>query len=308
MKKLFNLNDRTIFCFTRGIFLGLMIITFHFSFGQSLTPVVYSSAGGYYTSSNVSLSLTIGEPVIETYVTPNNILTTGFQQPEGLSPFLKTLNIVAFIEAAYNGAGGMNKFQDCTDGESTFDKFPGTVVDTVSVLLASDTEPWPYVYEAHAVDINTDGSISISGIPGSLGSNYYIVVKHRQSVETWSGSPVSFASTPVTYNFTSAASQAYGNNMRQIDPVEDLYSLWGGDISSVSGEQDGYVDIFDNVADFNASQSGLYGYVVEDLTTDGFVDIFDMVTIFNNSQSGIGMNTPPNPMKKHGTSGTLEVR
>jgi hypothetical protein len=296
-----------------GISIALLTALFVFltgsSHGQSLTPVVYSTAGGYYTSSNASLSMTVGEPVIETYTSSSNILTTGFQQPENLSPFLKTLNLVAMLEGYYDHTSGlMSKAQGVADdGQTQFDKWPLNHVDTLSVLLAGSTDPYPYIYQAHGLYINTDGTISLAGVPGALNGSYYIVIRHRQSVETWSANPVSFAATPVSYDFHNSPSQAFGNNEKRLDPESEVYGLYGGEISSMTGEQDGYIDIFDNVNVFNDAQSSAYGYLLTDLTglapaggfgPDGFVDIFDMALVFNNMQVGIGMNTPPNPVKK----------
>lgn len=42
---------------------------------------VIASAGGYYQSEDLSLSWTVGEPVVETFTGSNVILTQGFQQP-----------------------------------------------------------------------------------------------------------------------------------------------------------------------------------------------------------------------------------
>ncbi len=220
----------------------------------------------------------------------------------------KTLNIKAFLEGFYDeGSGMMNKAQTVTpDGVTQFDKWPSNHADTLSIELAEAVDPWPVVFQSHSLFINTDGNVSLSTIPPALSGNYYIVVKHRQSVETWSAVPVSFAGNTINYDFTTAASQAYGNNQKSLSE-SGPYGFWGGDVSSMSGTQDGYIDIFDNNAVFNLAQAAGHGYVVEDLTgfspaggigPDGFVDIFDMALVFNNMQQAIGMNTPPNPGKK----------
>ncbi len=210
----------------------------------------------------------------------------------------RRLTIWAFIEGLYEtGAGAMKKAQDCLNGEITFDKFAGSITDTVSVKLANETEPWDIVYESHGLEIQPDGKIRLL-VPVAFAGNYYIVINHRQSVETWSAEPVSFNTNPISYNFTYPVSQAYGNNMKEIAGGSGICALFGGEITGATGDQDGYVDIFDNVDVFNNSQSGAYGYIVEDVTGDGFVDIFDMVIVFNNMQNGAGMNTPPNPVKK----------
>ena len=49
------------------------------------------------------------------------------------------------------------------------------------------------------------------------GTPYYIVVKHRNSIETWSGNVSSFTSGALTYNFTTASNQAFGNNMKYVN-------------------------------------------------------------------------------------------
>ena len=58
------------------IMIGIMITVS----GQSLSPTVYSSAGGYYEGSTASLSVTISEPIIDTYTGTSAILNCGFQQ------------------------------------------------------------------------------------------------------------------------------------------------------------------------------------------------------------------------------------
>ena len=49
---------------------------------QMLTPTVIASAGNYFTGGGVSLSYTVGElAAVQTFSSPNVILTQGFQQP-----------------------------------------------------------------------------------------------------------------------------------------------------------------------------------------------------------------------------------
>lgn len=58
----------------------------------SLSNQVFSSAGTYYSAQNSSLSLTIGESVIETFIAQDNVLNTGFQQVETFVPLMKIWN------------------------------------------------------------------------------------------------------------------------------------------------------------------------------------------------------------------------
>ncbi len=61
------------------IFSIAFLMTF-FANGQSISPEVITSTGDYYSNSNVSLSWTLGEPVIETFEAGGFVLTQGFQQ------------------------------------------------------------------------------------------------------------------------------------------------------------------------------------------------------------------------------------
>ena len=64
----------------KRIVLLLCIFCWHTGFSQTLTPEVLTTSGDYFTSTNNSLSWTIGECITETYTGANNILTQGFQQ------------------------------------------------------------------------------------------------------------------------------------------------------------------------------------------------------------------------------------
>ncbi len=59
-----------------GMFLGTVL-----AYGQSLSPTVVASAGGYFDNGSVSLSFTVGEVAVTTLTGGDMILTQGFQQP-----------------------------------------------------------------------------------------------------------------------------------------------------------------------------------------------------------------------------------
>ena len=67
---------------------------------QSIERDVVASGGAYETSANMSLSYTVGEPVIETKSTSSIVLTQGFQQtnvePVGIEVPAKNLSISAY--------------------------------------------------------------------------------------------------------------------------------------------------------------------------------------------------------------------
>ena len=121
-------------------------------------------------------------------------------------------------------------------------------------------------------------------IPASLGSSYYIVVKHRNSVETWNSNPLSFGGTTVSYNFSSSAGQAFGNNLKLI---AGKYVVQVGDIN-----QDGIIDANDFVAVDNDAANFLSGYLNTDVNGDGFVDEADFTMVNSNASVFVGKITP----------------
>lgn len=117
-----------------------------------------------------------------------------------------------------------------------------------------------------------------------MGANYFIVIKHRNSIETWTANPVPFAQGSVYYNFSTAAGQAYGNNLKLIS---GQYVIFGGDVN-----QDGSLDTADMTLVDNDSYNFVTGYVSSDITGDGSIDTGDMTILDNNSAIFIGKIVP----------------
>ncbi|MHC1776278.1 MAG: hypothetical protein AB9834_12805 [Lentimicrobium sp.] len=207
----------------------------------------------------------------------------------------KILNLTLMLEGFFNGVT-MNQAQDVDDELNQFNNFPGNTVDTLSVYLASATSPYSFLYGAHSLNMDPDGFMSVV-VPGGYSGNYYIAVFHRSSVQTWSGSSVSFAGSTINYNFTTSASQAYGSNQKDLLGNGTIWGFFTGDVSSSSGEQDGYVDFFDLIGVYNLNVASAYGYQRFDLNGDGFVDFVDLILTYNNNVISAGMNTPQNPAK-----------
>ncbi len=65
----------------KNILLSTIALTFLACIFQANAQQVVASSGGYFESENLSLSWTLGEPVIETFSNGDLILTQGFQQP-----------------------------------------------------------------------------------------------------------------------------------------------------------------------------------------------------------------------------------
>ena len=151
------------------------------------------------------------------------------------------------------------------------------VPDTLMVLLRGSTPPFPIaevstaLFDSSGTGVFDFGYI-FNGIP------YYIHVLHRNSIETWSASAVTFVNNSLNYDFTTAAGQAYGNNMIQIDASPLRFGIYGGDI-----DQNLIIDLTDIDSVYNAAVNFISGYVATDVTGDDIVDLSDITLTYNNS-------------------------
>jgi hypothetical protein len=150
-----------------------------------------------------------------------------------------------------------------------------TDVDDVTVELR-DSSTSALVVSTTA-RLHTDGTATATFGTAPSGS-FYIAVKHRNTLETWSSAPQTVGSTPLTYDFTTAVNKAYGDNMIELE--SGVYGFYSGDIN-----QDGFIEAFDYPQLFNDSDNLLEGYQTTDLNGDGFVEAFDYPILFNNSDN-----------------------
>ena len=75
-----------------------------------------------------------------------------------------------------------------------------TMADTINVQLRSTVSPYTILYSTSSlVSTNGIGNISIPYL--YCGNSYYIVVKNRNTIETWSKKPVTLTSLNNTYYF-----------------------------------------------------------------------------------------------------------
>jgi hypothetical protein len=156
--------------------------------------------------------------------------------------------------------------------------------DTVKVYLRNSSTPYGLVDSGKGVIDSLTFSRSIT-IPNAPSGSYYIVAKHRNSIETWSKLPVSYTNGGSTsYDFTSAITKAYGNNMIL---VGSKYCIFSGDVN-----QDGSIDIADLAIVDNDSYNFLSGYFPSDLNGDGITDLSDALVCDNNAFNFVGLIRP----------------
>ena len=246
---------------------------------QSLKPTVTASCGGYFTGGGKTLSWTMGETITQTLQAGNSKLTQGFQQPDII---VTILNLRAFIQGFYRGSGQMLAVSSPISNP--------TVCDTVTISIASATAPYAIIQTRKAV-INTSGNGSFT-FNNIAYRNYYLVIHHRNTLETWSKTPVSFNASAISYDFANAATKAFGDN--EVSLGDGNFGIWSGDVTngSVPGTQDGSIALSDLGELENRSQLFSSGYLVDDLTGDGFVEAADYSLLENNVTLLIGVAKP----------------
>ncbi|MFN0217083.1 MAG: dockerin type I domain-containing protein [Saprospiraceae bacterium] len=190
-----------------------------------------------------------------------------------------TLNLKLFIEGYYVVGNGLMKPVLKNQGQGSND----AVTDNITVELHNASSPYGIVATATAV-LNTDGTATCSFEPAVNGS-YYIVVKHRSAVTTWSASPVAIGTAATTYDFTTAATQAHGSNMAEVESGK--WAFFNGDVN-----QDGWVNLNDVLEVYNGSAAFHTGYKTTDLNGDGAVDLSDIIIANNNSTNFVEAKQP----------------
>ena len=147
------------------------------------------------------------------------------------------------------------------------------VADTFKVYLRNSFAPYSVVDSTASYNVYDSWYVFNNASPGL----YYIVVNQRNSINTWSKLPQTFtAGLPYkNYNFTSAATQAYGNNLVLIG---SNYCFYSGDVN-----KDNNINLTDVLLVYNAATIFQTGYVVADVTGNNIVDLTDLLITYNNS-------------------------
>ena len=195
-----------------------------------------------------------------------------------IPPSNVNFTINAFIQGLYLGSGVMTAAPFNANGIS-----PTTLADTITVELHNSiTQALEYSVTGL---LSTSGTCNVSLPAATNGNSYYIVLVHRNSVATWSATPVTMAANGSSYNFTNSASQAAGSNLADLG--SGIFGIYAGDIN-----QDGSIDFNDYPALDIASSAGVLGYDANDLNGDASVDFNDYPMIDINSSNGIITVTP----------------
>jgi len=161
--------------------------------------------------------------------------------------------------------------------------------DTVKLYLGSNVSPYLVIDSAKSLidSVTYSGTFEFNNAPTG---QYYLVTKHRNTIETWSrpsGEILVNNGSTYGYNFTSSASQAFGNNMTQVDVSPSRFGVYSGDVN-----QDGAVEGSDLSRIDNDAFNFITGYVATDLTGDNVVDAIDAAICDNNAFNLVVVSRP----------------
>lgn len=179
------------------------------------------------------------------------------------TPYVELSSFTALLEGFYN--------------DSTM------VSDTVTIELRSAASPYSLIDQSEVV-LNNNGQGSGKFYEAENNIPYYIVLKHRNAVETWSAFPQTFISSNLVYDFTTGQDKAFGNNLKLIGTK---WCIYGGDVN-----QDGFVETSDLNLVFTDNVNGTTGYVPTDLNGDLFTEVEDINIVFTNNVLGIVKKRP----------------
>lgn len=157
--------------------------------------------------------------------------------------------------------------------------------DTVKVFVRQSNSPYNLIDSAQTVidSVSFKGLCQFNNTPNG---KYYLQIRHRNSLETWSksgGDSIKKGNT-LDYDFTSAASQAYGSNQIL---KGTKYCIYSGDVL-----QEGFIElsdllfVYDDVTIFDS------GYSESDINGDNIVDLDDLLMVYNNSVSFVELIRP----------------
>ena len=173
------------------------------------------------------------------------------------------LALTAMIEGFYNGSV--------------------MVSDTITVELRNSSSPYGII-EQKKMLLNSSGYGTTSFTSALETASYYVVVKHRNSIETWSSAPQTFSNSLMYYDFTTGQNMAYGQNMVL---KGTKWCFYGGDVT-----KDGLVDGSDLATVENDNSNFTAGYLASDVTGDEIVDGSDLALVDNNNAKFVAKVIP----------------
>ncbi len=221
--------------------------------------------GVTYTSSGEKTFTTIGSGGVDSTAT---LLLT-------INNCSTTLHLKLFLEGFYNGSQSMSTTLYNLGLANQIDEADSVELNLWRPANLNNLQP---NFSIKGI-LKSNGQLFVSLPAGNFGQQFYVAIKHRNSIETWSASPILIQDTTF-YDFSNSSIAAFndGINPPLKNSNENVYLIYSGDLN-----RDGAVDIFDMQVAENAASNFEFGYNVSDCNGDGSSDIFDMQIVENNA-------------------------
>ncbi len=158
--------------------------------------------------------------------------------------------------------------------------------DTIRVYLRHRLSPFSIIDSTKGI-LDSAGYRLFSFNKVFQNYPYYLVLKHRNSIETWSDSARKFVNSYFVYDFTTSDTKAYGSNQIQVDNSPNRYAMYSGDV-----DQNGSIVLEDVLEIYNDANNFVTGYVVTDITGNLVVDLTDVLMANDNSTNYVTKITP----------------
>jgi hypothetical protein len=162
---------------------------------SNVTSVLFNGTSASFTINNSS-QITAIVPASATsgiMTITNSCGTTASTSSFIINSSPVTLHLKMFIQGFYKGNGAMLAALDPAG-------FPD-ICDSVTIGLAAATGSHDILYLVNSV-IDTSGNGTFVFPQSAFGNSYYILVKHRSSIETWTAVPYLLNDTEFTLDLT----------------------------------------------------------------------------------------------------------
>jgi hypothetical protein len=177
------------------------------------------------------------------------------------------MDLHLLIEGYYIGNGQMQSVVSNAGVSSNVN-----LCDSITVELRSSVSPFQLVASTKTI-------MDISGFAECLFTvpygDYYLAVEHQNALQTWSAQPLHLDASVMIYDFTIAASKAFGNNLVEVESGK--WALFSGDLN-----RDESIDLIDAGLLEASVNSFQFGYLNTDINGDGNVDLLDSMPLESN--------------------------
>ncbi|MEP7166033.1 MAG: hypothetical protein ABI741_15125, partial [Ferruginibacter sp.] len=242
---------------------------------------VYSGPGVTGTNFNASVAGVGVHTLTYTYTDLNSCVNSATQNIT-VDLCIVNVDLKLFLQGYYLPGTGQT-MQPVLNNQLV----PGSLATETDTIVVELHHPTTYAFiDSKLAVLSTVGlaSATFTQHPGS----YFIAIKHRNTLQTWSKTPIACSFSTPLYDFSIAANKAYGDS--QIGVEANVWAFYTGNLNG-----DDYIDGNDfPLYDAQSGSGGLFDgtYTAADMNGDGYVDGNDFPVFDANSYTGTTAQYP----------------